>query len=585
MNGVQVTKNENKPNKIFSKAKKKIRHQSAITQKNTKYLDFIATKSIHNYQKLHEPKNKNKRNKNLNMQKISKNNYNKISEKSTNLKTQTIKTIKYFNYYNFKINPMKLYFITRKIIIKHYFSNFINLLNSYKKNNYINSSSIHELKNNIHLEKLKLNFDAKKIIGDIPEQYNTKTIKSIQKIYTPRCQKSIYDSFNNVISNKTYCFPDNTMRVIKGLDKRDKLLRLEDNYRSIKKNILFSSYDLLKYILENKTIKNTFNNYSTFNIKGNKFSNEVVDMINKINLSSEKYTQNDMIQEENEVFCKTIISKEWVHLPIILIKYVVSQILKKNGKKFIGELKKISELKLKEIQKQKLIYCYKLINIKILKYYFRVYRDNIIIARVQNLIFSNNYKNYINLNESHKSILRNIIKEKKKRNKISLEKRAELFLTKNTKLNTYYKKFIIFTSKIRKTFEINTKKEFLYLLKLNYRKCLLVHNLNTLSAEKYKKSKKYIRVKYSSKSIHSLSKKTSASESKGSGEIITPYIKKMKIQKRIIPMMLNFKEIEDDISDGEDNKFYLNKIKNIIINWETKNKMKYFKKWKKIKED
>ena len=593
MNRKQFINKENKGNKIYSKIKKNIRNQSAITQKNTNYLDFIAKKSINDYQKLYAPKNKNKRNIYLNITKKTKNKSNKISEKITSKKSLSIKTIKNAQYNNFKKNQMKLYFITRKIIIKHYFSNFINLLTSLKKNNYNNSSPVKRSKNDINLETIKLNtnFDAKIMIDNISEQLSSRNTKSIRTIYTPHSQESINNSFNKIISNKTYCFPDNKFHIIRGLDKRDKLLRSEDNFRPILKNIAFDYYDLFQYILKNKKTKkpkNKIYNYNTFSSKESEYDKEVINMVNKMNLPSDRYPQNDVILEKSEEFRQSIINKEWINLPMLLIKFTFTQNLKKYGKNFLEKLKKINAIKLKEMQKEKLIYCFKLINKKILKYYFRIYRDNIIVARVENIIFKNNFNNNIDKNENCNNVkLKNTKKKAIKRNKKQLEKRAEIFITKNTKLSIYNKKFLIFTNKIGKIFDDFIMKKFIYLLKLYNNKSLSAHNLNNISAEKYQKPKKYIRVKYLSKSIHSLSKKTSASESKGSGELsVSPYIRKMKIEQRNIPMITNFKKLEDDENDdGDDNMYYLNKIKNIIINAEKKRKLKYFKAWKKTREE
>ena len=585
MNRMQVIKNEKKLNIVSSKIKKHTRNQSVITLKNNNYLDFIAKKPLNNYKKLNQPINRIKRNNNLNIKKIPKTSHNTISEKTTSLKSRSMRSIKNAHYKNFKINQMKLYFITRKIIIKHYFPSFIDLLKSFNKNGYSSPSTNHGLKNNINLETLKSNknFDAKNIIDNISEQLNCRSIRSIKKIYTPRSEKSINDSFSKIISNKTYCFPDNTFRVIKGLNHRDKLLRFDESYKPIPKNIYFNFYELLKYIFKNKTKKNKFSNYNTFNINENKFDKEeVINIINKMNLSTDKYSQNDIIQEKNEELCQSIINKEWIHLPMILIKYGISQNLKKYGKIFLEKLKKISEIKLKELQKEKLIYCYKLIQRKILKHYFRIYRDNIIVTRVQNLIFNNNINNCININENRNKILKSNKKRETKKYKRTLEKRAELFLTKNTKLNVYNKKFIIFNSIIHKILQNNFKKEFLNLLNSYNKNRLSMHSMNSSSVENSQKPKKYIRVKYSSKSVHPISKKNSGNESKTSRETsASSNTKKLKIQKKNIYIITNLKNIVDDISDGDDNKYYLNKIKDVIVKSEMKIKMKYFKTWKK----
>ena len=69
-----------------------------------------------------------------------------------------MRSIKNAHYKNFKINQMKLYFITRKIIIKHYFPSFIDLLKSFNKNGYSSPSTNHGLKNNINF-KTKRHFE------------------------------------------------------------------------------------------------------------------------------------------------------------------------------------------------------------------------------------------------------------------------------------------------------------------------------------------------------------------------------------------------------------------------------------------
>lgn len=389
-----------------------------------------------------------------------------------------------------------------------------------------------------------------------------------QKSLEKNVINNIYINDKNNLESKTkyskndwYCFPDNKLRKIKGLSKESKKLLKYVNIKN-KKQMNKRYLDAAK-----------INNYFTY------MSNYIKTIEDNQNVSTERSrfnNKNKSIDEKNnhEYIMKKNLVHQWVLFPIKIEKFIRRIIIINNGYLFFDNLNKINIKKIIIIKRNKLLAILKNINKKILKYYFRIYRDNVLIEKVK-LIYQKNF-----------TITRLRSKSKKSHN---IQNKAKLFITKasNNNLNhnknnclKNYEKFLdrikslIYKYHITDDFIILTRN----LMSNNFFFENKINSNNTIDTE-IKQHKKHLKVKYirktSCKTIgknnFTLSDKTTSSNL--SKSTISP-TKKMKVYKRIV--CINNNEITEKIR----RQFEL-KMTYIISKICTKEKIK-FSEWKKL---
>lgn len=381
----------------------------------------------------------------------------------------------------------------------------------------------------------------------------------INNIYTN--DKSNLESKTKYSRNDWYCFPDNKLRKIKGLSKGSKKLLKYVNIKNKKQ--------MNKRYLDASKINNYFTYISNYNktiIEDNQ------------NLSTERSgfnNKNKSIDEKNnhEYFMKKSFVHQLVVFPIKIEKFIRRIIIINNGYLFFENLNKINIKKIIIIKRNKLLSILKNINKKILKYYFRIYRDNVLIEKVKLI-----YQKKITITK-----LRS--KNKKSHN---IQSKAKLFITKASNNNHNYNKnnclknYEIFLEKIKSLiYKYHIFNDFIILNNLKPNNFFFENKINrnnTIDAE-IKLRKKHIKVKYirkiSCKSIGKnnfrLSDKTTSSNLSKS---TISHKKKIKVYRRIVS--INDNEITEKIR-----KQFELKMTYIISKICTKEKQK-FSKWKKL---
>ena len=426
--------------------------------------------------------------------------------------------------------------------------------NKNKNKNYIyNTNNIFINYNNYSTQKnRKRNYSEKK------ENYTNYDINK---------EKSI-----NKKLSKYLFFPDNKFTKIKGL-KNDKILK---NFKKDYINILKYRSNININYLDSSKILSYLTNISCLFPNNN---------INK-SLQSERINNhiNNSIDENNNnnYYAHKYSSLKWVLFAIKLEKYIKRKIIIKFGNLFFDELNKIYLQNLKNNKK------YKLRNIidnqdkKIVKKYFRKFRESTLIEKIKQI--------YQNKNEKIKNSIR---KDRNKRRINNLKNKAKLFITKtpnktkNNNNNTiYYKNINLFIEQLKLIiYKIYIQKYYNYLKDFLTSKCNIdididkkvIINKENKKEEKEKKVKKHIKIKYVrrmsepiiERNLYSLSFKTSSSDYSRS----TIYSsKKMKVYKRIVYINSSMKS-----------KNCINlksKMTNIILNICKKEKIRYFNKWK-----
>ena len=447
---------------------------------------------------------------------------------------------------------------------------FKQLKESYDNiNNQENTNEhIYDINNNINI-----NYN-----NNSPEKKNIKNLENNSSDTTHIKAKNI---FNKKVSNYYYCFPDHKFRKINGLSK-DEILK------NFKKQKNYHNKSVLKFI----NIKNQETSYNKYEVPSNikyyytnlkKKNNE-----NK-NLSTEtkKICLDTSIKEKNidDYSLNRTFTQKWIWLPFKFEKYVKKIVIIKYGYLFLGYLNIINNEKIIYLKEKKILCIIKNIEKKIIKYYFRKYRDKVLIEKVKSL-----YKNnYICQNNN----INNKLRAKNPKKNVKLENRTKLFMAKPkndinkyNNIKTIYstKNVEIFLEKLKLIiykFSLNNYYIFLkkFLLK-KYDKSDNDDNLRyrNISEKKILKNKKHIKIKFARRGSEptiprnnlDISNKTTSSDVSRS---TIHSLKKMNIQRRII-------YTNNQTKDKKENGLMF-KMSNIIFDYFMKEKKQYLSRWKK----
>lgn len=440
-------------------------------------------------------------------------------------------------------------------------SKYINKSNNNMKGNNIKSKKCNHLKSqNININKL-INRNESYIynINNIFVNYdNNNNILPERKLKEKNIENNrnesnigkVGNTLDKKITNYYYCFPDNKFRIIKGL-KKDKLLHY------FKKDSHFN----------NQTVK--FINFKNNEEANNIYDSKILNYFTNIPKEKEKNANRSVDDKYNNTSIKTF-SQQWIFLPLQIEKYIFRVIIEKYAHIFLNLLGIINKEKIYFLKQKKLLNIIKNSDRKFIKYYFRKYRDNVLIEKVK-LLYRNNY--FVQQKEKNNEKIRLRAKNPRKNNR--LENKAKLFLTKTVNKNKnfsieniekLYKRIKIFI------YKYHISNYFLVLKKYN-------SNRNSNSYEKIKKNKKHIKIRYIRKGSDStiLKNKKSESSKTSSSEISHSTIhssKKMNIKRRVV-------YVNNQIKDKEERE--LKKImSSITLKFYKREKKQLFTRWKNI---
>ena len=487
------------------------------------------------------------------------NNNNSIENKHLNPKL-----IKSCSKHNNKQNLYKKNIVENNKIGILCLSKYINKSNNSMRINNIKTKKCNQLKSqNININKLVnrnesyiyninnifVNYDNNNNI--LPEK-NTKE-KNIENNRNESNIDKVGNTLDKKVTSDYYCFPDNKFRIIKGL-KKDKLLHY------FKKDSHFNNNQTIRFI--------------NFNFKNNEEANNLYDSrilnyFTNVPKEKAKNTNRSVDDKYNNTSIKTF-SQPWIILPLQLEKYIFRVVIEKYALIFFNSLGVINKEKIGYLKQKKLFQISKNNNIKIIKYYFRKYRDNVLIEKVK-LLYKNNY--FAQQKENNNENIKLRSKNPKKNNR--LENKAKLFLTKTVNKNKN-KNFSM------ENFEKLYKRIKIFIYKYHIRNYFFilkkyVSNRNSTSSEKIKKNKKHIKIRYIRKGSDSTILKSNKVESNktSSSDISHSTIhssKKMNIKRRIVFVNNQIKEKEE--------KDLKNIMSNISLKFCKKEKKQLFSRWK-----
>ena len=490
--------------------------------------------------------------------------YNKNSIENTHLNPKLIKSCSKHN------NSKNLY---KKNIIENNkvgilsLSKFINKSNNNMKINNIKTKKCNQLKSkNISINKLVnrnesyiyninnifVNYDNNNHI--LPEK-NIKE-KNIENNRNESNIDKVGNTFDKKVTDYYYCFPDNKFRIIKGL-KKDKLLHY------FKKDSHFNNNQTIRFI--------------NFNFKNNEEANNIYDSrilnyFTNVPKEKEKNVNKSVDDKYNNTSIKAF-SQPWIFLPLQLEKYVFRVVIEKYAHIFFNFLGIINKEKIGYLKQKKFLQIIKNNDRKIIKYFFRKYRDNVLIEKVK-LLYRNNF--FAEQKEKNNEKIKLRSKNPRKINK--LENKAKLFLTKSINRNKNFSLENI--EKLYKRIKIYIFKyhisNYFFILKK------YVPNRNSKSSEKTKKNKKHIKIRYIRKGSDSTILKSNKVESNktSSSDISHSTIqssKKMNIQRRIVFVNNHIKDNEEKDNEERDLK---NIVSNITLKFFKKEKKQLFSRWK-----
>lgn len=321
------------------------------------------------------------------------------------------------------------------------------------------------------------------------------------------------------------------------------------------------------------------------------------------------------------------------------IKLIINAFYKLNFPSFIYQLKIIKKSKIIELKLDSLNNIFKLIEIKKLKKYLKIYRDNVLNEKVKEEFLKKNMMKFKKINqkynndkkekkkENNNNIDNNLINENKEKENEILEKnkseeRENLKEENENNDNNYLKKIKENEGNIEddknNENEIYDKNKY----NLNQKNILKNNDNNDINNEKIKKEekkikfnnnlhspdmeirggnkskKKYIKVKYSKAMTSKTSIGSIKSEGKSNNSLIQT--KKMRIKNVVVNpsdyianILINnnsslYSSINNNIDNNNNNNVKANSIKliNLIDKIDSKNlRFKYFKLWKKIKNE
>ena len=458
-------------------------------------------------------------------------------------------------------------------------------INNIKTKNFNQLKELYENKNNPELtnddifaiSNTYINFSN----NNSPEKNTKKTIENNSSDITHIRAKNTFDK---KVTNYYYCFPDHKFRKIKGLSK-DKFLKYFRKHKN------YHNKSVLKFI-NLKCHESSYNNYEVASNIKNYYSNLKKDNDENINLFSETKkiffdTSGKEKNNEDYSLIKTF-SQKWVSLPFKLEKYVKRIVIIKYGYLLFGYLNIINKEKIIYLKEKKIFGLIKNIDKKIIKYYFRKYRDKVLIEKVKS-IYKNNYVHQNN-NKHNKLRARN----PKKNNK--LENKAKLFVTKtkndnkcnNIKIIYLTKNVEIFFEKIKTIiYKFTINNYYIFLKKFLSEKNDKTNEYdklgyNKVSDKKVINTKKHIKIRYIRKGSDpnlprnnlDLSNKTTSSDMSRS---TIHSSKKMNIQRRII-----YTNYTNQQNKDKKEKSFEFKLSNIIFEYFIKKRKIYFSRWKKI---
>ena len=448
-------------------------------------------------------------------------------------------------------------------------SKYINKSNNSMRINNIKTNKCKHLKSqNININKL-VNRNESYIynINNIFVNYdnnnnNNNNILPEKNIENTRNESNIGkvgNTFDKKVTNYYYCFPDNKFRIIKGL-KKDKLLHY------FKKDSHFN---------DNQTIKFININFKNNEEPNNVCDSKIIDYFTNVPKDKEKNANRSVDDKYNNTSIKTF-SQPWMLLPLQIEKYVYKVVIEKYALIFFNHLDIINKKQIGYLRQKQLLHIIKNYDIKIVKYYFRKYRDNVLIEKVK-LLYKNNYfaQQKENNNEKIKLRAKNPIRKNK------LENKAKLFLTKPVnKKNNYSKENIekLYTRIKIFIFKYHISNYFLALRKY-------IPNRNSTTSNKTKKSKKHIKVRYIRKGSDSNFLKSNRNESNktSSSDISHSTIhsaKKMNVQRRIL-YVNNNNQIKDKDKENDKEEMDLKKIMTTItLTFCKKGRKEIFSRWK-----
>ena len=448
-------------------------------------------------------------------------------------------------------------------------SKYINKSNNSMKINNIKTKKCNQLKSqNININKLVnrnesyiyninnifVNYDNNKIL---PEK-NIKE-KNIENNRNESNIDKVGNTFDKKVTSDYYCFPDNKFRIIKGL-KKDKLLHY------FKKDSHFNNNQTIRFI--------------NFNFKNNEEANNcydsrILDYFTNVPKEKAKNTNRSVDDKYNNTSIKTF-SQPWILLPLQLEKYIFRVVIEKYALIFFNSLGIINKEKIGYLKQKKLLQIIRNNDIKIIKYYFRKYRDNVLIEKVK-LLYKNNY--FVQQKEDNNEKIKLRSKNPKKNNR--LENKAKLFLTKTVNKNKNKNFSMENIEKLYKKIKIFIYKyhicNYFFILK----KC--VSNRNSNSSQKIKKNKKHIKIRYIRKGSDSTILRSNKNESNktSSSDISHSTIhssKKMNIQRRIVYANNQIKEKEK--KEEKEEKGLKKIMSNITLKFCKKEKKELFSRWK-----
>ena len=485
--------------------------------------------------------------------------YNNNSIENTHLNPKLIKSC---SKHNNKQNLYKKNIIENNKIGILCLSKFINKSNNNMKINNIKTKKCNQLKSkNISINKLVnknesyiyninnifVNYDNNNHI--LPEK-NIKD-KNIENNRNESNIDKVGNTFDKKVTDYYYCFPDNKFRIIKGL-KKDKLLHY------FKKDSHFNNNQTIRFI--------------NFNFKNNEEANNIYDSrilnyFTNVPKEKEKNTNKSVDDKFNNTSIKTF-SQPWIFLPLQLEKYVFRVVIEKYALIFFNFLGIINKEKIGYLKQKKFLQIIKNNDRKIIKYFFRKYRDNVLIEKVK-LLYRNNY--FAQQKEQNNEKIKLRSKDPKKNNR--LENKAKLFLTK-----TVNKKSNFSMENIEKLYK--RLKTFIYKFHIsNYFFALKKYTPNrySKSSEKIQKKKKHIKIRYIRKGSDSTILRSNKVESNktSSSDISHSTIqssKKMNIQRRMVFVNNQRKEKEE--------RDLKNIMSNITLQFYKKEKKQLFSKWK-----
>ena len=491
-------------------------------------------------------KNNSIENKDLNY-KICKSKKYKKNNKSNNYNSKIIR--------DKKINNLSL---------SKYVNKTNNSINNNNKLKFKNNKKLDEQeKNNIKISPYKKKDYIYKTNNIFINYNNYSTHKNRNRNFSDKKENNTYYDFTKEKSinkklAKFFFFPDNKFTKIKKL-KNDKILNnFEKDYINI-----------LKY--KNKDYRNInyLINISCLLPNNNGNKNLHNERINHINTSIDENNSNNYYAKKYSTF-------KWALFIIKLEKYIMKRIIITFGYLLLNELNKISLNNLKNNKKYKLINIIKNQDKKIIKKYFRKFKEITLIEKIKQIYSDRNDR----INNSKR-------KERNKRRINNLKNKAQLFITKTSNktknINTiYYKNIHLFIEQLKLIIhKINLRKHYIYLKDFLTSKCNIDIDkkviINKENKNKDKKIKKHIKIKYVrrisepilERNLYSLSFKTCSSDYSRS---TINSAKKMKVYKRIVYINSSKNNIK--------NNNLQSKMTNIILNICKKEIIKFFYKWK-----